>query len=147
MAVLPTAVLEKRANAPSAVLSVAVVLLKSAPAPIAVLLLPVLLRSVPAPTPVHKLPSVRLRSEYTPNAELYKPVVTLARARCPSAVLPPGKAVSGAACAIVESTRKPIARSVVVNVPARSATAAASHTRSVSGRAALQAGMFRFFIV
>jgi hypothetical protein len=80
----------------------------------------VLLRSVPAPTPVQKSPSVMLRSEYIPNAELYKPVVTLARARCPSAVLPPGNAVSGAAgstaCPIGESARKPSAKSIVVRM-------------------------------
>src|SRR5581483_304170 len=50
--------------------------------------------SVPAPTPVQKLPSVRLRREYTPNAELYIPMLMFPRASWPSAVLPPDKALS-----------------------------------------------------
>jgi hypothetical protein len=52
----------------------------------------VLAMRVPAPRAVHKSPSVMLRSEYTPTAVLYRPalVFRLARASCPSAVLPPG---------------------------------------------------------
>ena len=48
----------KRANAPLAVLRSPVVLLKSAPAPVAVFSFAVFSRSVPAPTPVLKLPLV-----------------------------------------------------------------------------------------
>ncbi len=80
----------KRANAPLAVLAIPVVLLKSAPAPVAVFSFAVLSRSVPAPTPVQKLPSERLRIEYMPTAVLYNPVVRLKSAELPSAVLPPG---------------------------------------------------------
>jgi len=65
---------------------------ESAPAPVAVFSFAVLLKSVPAPTPVQKLPSVILKSEYIPTAVLYRPALVskFARARCPSAVLPPG---------------------------------------------------------
>jgi hypothetical protein len=56
-------VLLKRENAPLAVLKAPVPLLKSAPAPIAVLLLAVLLKSVPAPIAVFNRPSVLLLSE------------------------------------------------------------------------------------
>src|SRR5882724_4315935 len=79
------------------------VLLKSAPAPIAVLStpspvdwFPTLKRSVPAPTPVLKLPSVLLHSENQPTAVFATPVVRLKRAFCPSAVLNPGYPPSGA---------------------------------------------------
>ena len=68
----------------------------------AVFSFPVLVRSVTAPTPVLNLAAPLLRHAYIPNAELYIPV-TPARASSPSAVLPPGKAVSGvsvAACAL-----------------------------------------------
>ncbi len=90
-------VLLKSANAPLAVLSPPFVLLKSAPVPVAVFALSVLAIVAPAPTAVaitdaavlKLLPSVRLKSEYIPNAELYIPVVRLPRARSPSAVLPP----------------------------------------------------------
>jgi hypothetical protein len=67
---------------------------------------------------------VRLRSEYMPNAELYKPVVRLPRASCPSAVLPPGKAESGACgttpkdFGVVHSGQK-ASRESIVNVRVR----------------------------
>ena len=67
-----------------------VVLLKSAPAPVAVFSSAVLRRSAPAPVPVQKLPSVRLSSENIPIPVLYRPLVRLKRALSPSAVLPPG---------------------------------------------------------
>src|SRR6266498_3343747 len=73
-----------------------VVLLKSAPAPVAVFSFAVLARSAPAPTAVLNLPSVLLLSENRPTAVLYVPVVRLKSAFCPSAVLPPGYPPSGA---------------------------------------------------
>ena len=126
-AVAPTAVLfspmvlEKRANVPLAMFWPPVVLLRSAPAPVAVFSFAVFTRSVPAPTPVQKLPSARLRSEYMPNAELYKPVVRLPRASCPSAVLPPGYPPSGAGTTpkdfgVVQNAHRPSAKSVVVRM-------------------------------
>jgi hypothetical protein len=66
------------------------VLLKSAPAPVAVFSSPVLAKSAPAPRAVLKLPVLTPSSEKKPTAVLYKPVVRLKRALCPSAVLPPG---------------------------------------------------------
>src|SRR6266542_3081137 len=60
------------------------VLLKSAPAPVAVFSSAVL-----------DCPSVRLRSEYRPIPVLYTPAVRLPRARYPSAKLPPGQPGSG----------------------------------------------------
>jgi hypothetical protein len=80
----------KRANAPVAVLELPPMLLKSAPASVAVFSSARLARSEPAPTPVQKLPSVRLRGEYIPIAVFYVPLVRLSRAEAPSAVLPPG---------------------------------------------------------
>jgi hypothetical protein len=73
----------------------------------------VLKRSVPAPTAVLKLPSPLLNSENQPNAEFAEPVVTLARALAPSAVLNepptvPGSGVSWAASAFGKSTKHAI---------------------------------------
>ena len=60
----------KKSEAPSARFPVPTVLLKRAPAPVAVFSFAVLRRSVRAPMAVLKLPSVRLRSEYTPTPVL-----------------------------------------------------------------------------
>jgi len=80
----------------------------------------VLKSSVPAPTPVLKLAAPLLRSDKKPNAELNWPVVRLPRALCPSAVLPPGKAVSGAAgstaCAPGINPKQTSADRTVVNI-------------------------------
>jgi len=57
-----------------------VVLLKSAPPPVAVLLSAVLENSVPAPIAVLRLPVRLLWSENQPTAVLYVPVVRLRRA-------------------------------------------------------------------
>src|SRR6266508_1730510 len=94
-AILLLPVVLKSAPLPLAVLKLPVVLWKSAPAPVAVFASAVLTRSVPAPRPVQKLPSVRLRTENIPTAVLYRPVVRLKSALCPSAVLPPGYPPSG----------------------------------------------------
>src|SRR6266480_5256567 len=113
-------VLLNSAMSPKAALKLPVVLNKSAAAPTAVfwtpspvLWSPTLNRSVPAPTAVLKLPSVLLKSEYQPNAAFATPVVMLKRAWSPSAVLNPGRAVSGAAgafsglaCALDKSARQ-----------------------------------------
>ena len=77
----------KRANAPLAVFWTPVVLLRSAPAPVAVLLSAVLARSVPAPTAVLNSPVVNALSDSQPTAVLAARVVTLKKAFCPSAVL------------------------------------------------------------
>ena len=85
------------ASVPIAVLSVPLVLSKSAAAPMAVLLTPSLVlwfptlkRSAPAPVAVLKLPSALPQSENQPTAVFAAPVVRLKRAFCPSAVLNPG---------------------------------------------------------
>jgi hypothetical protein len=67
---------------PFAVFPVPVVLLKSAAAPVAVLLSAVLARSVPAPTAVLNAPVVLLLRERNPTAVLKPPVVRLRRAFC-----------------------------------------------------------------
>src|SRR6266550_880884 len=132
-AAAPTAVwpkpstLLKRANVPTAVLLPPVVLSKSAPAPTAVFRTPsptvgspLSRRSVPAPTPVLKLLVLLLRSESKPNAELYRPVVRLKRAACPSAVLveglAPGSGVSVALCTCWQSPKQTSADRAVVNI-------------------------------
>ena len=65
-------------------------LLKSAAAPLAVLLFPVVTRSAPAPTAVLKLLVLLTLKERKPTAVFKPPVVRLNSAFCPSAVLPPG---------------------------------------------------------
>src|SRR6266508_2594854 len=99
-------VLATSALTPMAVLLLPVVLLWREPTPLAVLLLPsVLLRSARSPVAVLKLPAVLLKRANVPLAVFWKPVVLLKSAPAPaavfsSAVLPPGKAVSGAAGSI-----------------------------------------------
>jgi hypothetical protein len=66
--------------APLAVFKAPVVLLRSAPTPIAVLLSALLKASAPPPTPVLKLPVVLLKSEYQPTAVFPAPVVRFFRA-------------------------------------------------------------------
>jgi hypothetical protein len=73
-------------------------------------------RRVPAPKPLLKLPSVLLKRERQPTAVFAAPVVTFARAPCPSAVLKFGKAVSGAACAMGKNAKQQTATSIVVNM-------------------------------
>ena len=87
----------KRADTPTAVFCVPIVLNRSDAAPKAVFWFAVLKSSVAAPTAVLLLPSASLKRENHPNAEFPTPVVTLARAFAPSAVLNPGKGAKGAA--------------------------------------------------
>jgi hypothetical protein len=75
-----TSGVKNSANVPLAVLPPPVVLLKSAPAPLAEFWSALLERSVPAPTPMLNLPSTLLLSENKPMALLYMPVVRLKRA-------------------------------------------------------------------
>jgi hypothetical protein len=79
-----------------AVLPSPVLLLKSAPAPVAVFSSEVAAKSAPAPVAVLKLPVILVFNENQPTAVLYVPVVRLRRVCCPSAVLPPGYPPSGA---------------------------------------------------
>src|SRR6266496_399793 len=123
----PPSLLLKRANVPTSVLLPPLVLSKSAPAPTAVFRIPspavgspLSRRSVPAPTPVLKLLVLLLRSESKPNAELYRPVVRLKRAACPSAVLleglGPGSGVSVALCTCWQSPKHTSADRAVANI-------------------------------
>ena len=64
------------------------VLFKSAPAPLPVLLFAVLVKSVTAPTAALNLPWILLLMENEPTAVLYAPVVRLSRAPCSFAVFP-----------------------------------------------------------
>ncbi len=93
---------------PFAVFPVPVVLLKSAAAPVAVLLSPVLSKSVSAPIAVLNFPVVVLLSEKDPIAVLNVPPVRLSKAFCPSAVLFPGYPPSGgglSACILSARTK------------------------------------------
>ena len=87
--IVPSSVAKEREGSIGRVLG-AGVLLKSAPAPVAVFWSAVLNTSVPPPTPVLKLPVLRLLSENQPTPVLNRPVVRVKRAFCPSAVLLPG---------------------------------------------------------
>ncbi len=72
-----------------AVLESPVVLFKSAPAPVAVLLSAVLSTNVPAPIPVLNLPSVTLGRENQPTAVLYVPLVRLRKGVLSFCRIPP----------------------------------------------------------
>src|SRR5207245_1828782 len=90
-----------------------VVLLKRAPAPIAVFCSAVVFKaSVAAPSAVLRLPVVLFSSEKKPTPVLNVPLLSASSAACPSAVLPPGYPPSGGgttACAGCKSA-KPVSR-------------------------------------
>src|SRR5207247_9336823 len=113
----------KSVKVPTALLPEPVELLNSAPAPTAVFEPPLSTSSAPAPTPVSKLPSLKDRTDKKPNAELYRPVVRLPRAPCPSAVLlvgrEPGSGVSVALCTCWQSPKHTSADRAVVNITFR----------------------------
>src|SRR5205814_1496980 len=112
------------ASSPTAVLSEPPSPDSIAPAPTAVFEPPLSTSSAPAPTPVSKLPSLKDRTDKKPKAELYRPVVRLLRAPCPSAVLlvvrvPPGSGVSVALCTCWQSPKHTSADMAVVNITLR----------------------------
>jgi hypothetical protein len=80
---------------------------------------------------VLKLPSASLKSENQPTAVFAEPLVTFARAFCPSDVLKFGKAVSGAACVTGESAQQPIS-SGMRSKPHREAASLVEFLRFVS---------------
>src|SRR2546430_355758 len=103
-------VLLRSATKPIAVLLLPVVLFRSAAEPVAVLKPPVeLLLSASKPLAVLFLPVVRLKSALKPMAVLLKPVIRLKSACSPSAVFWLGYPPSGGgstACAVGESAKQ-----------------------------------------